>query len=243
VLPAEGVELPIAWGDLGPKLVNLGVIDLAKFKETVKPTPEQEKLLTQGGDAKIVIDRNNSQFVLDVLWALGLAQKSLAYSEGPMGKDYAKDVGNFASTGGWPLARGQAVDYLNRYELIPLTPQQQSKVAEIAKNVYRPCCGNSTWFPDCNHGMAALALIELLVSAEVDDATIYRKVLGVNSIWFSQNYLAVATYFARQGTPWNQVDAKMVLGADYSSAKGAGEIMKKVGPLPNQPKSAGGCGA
>ncbi len=244
VLPESGVELPISWGDIGPRLIALGVIDEAKFKEAVKLTPEQEEILTKGSDKKIVIDATNGKFIVDMLWALGLAQKSIVYEEGPMGKEYKDKAGNFASTGGWSLARGEAMQYLNRYDLIPLTPEQQKKVGEIAQNVYRPCCGNSTWFPDCNHGMAALAAIELMVSAGLDENAIYRNVLALNSYWFSNTYVTIATLFARDGIAWKDVDAKRVLGKDYSSAQGAQAITKKVGPLPYKPEQqGGGCGA
>ncbi len=243
VLPTSGVELPLVWGNLGKQLVDAGVIDLSEFQKTVKMTDEQQAIFSGNSQTPIKIDATNSQFVVDVLWALGLSQKSKVYDEGPMGKEEKANVGNFASTGGWTLAKGNAVNYLNRFDFIPLTGEQQARVAQIAKNVYRPCCGNSTWFPDCNHGMAALAVIELLVSQNVDDATIYKKVLGFNSFWFPDNYLTVATYFARQGMSWDKVDAKEVVGATYSSAQGASEITKKVGPLPYRPKSAGSCGA
>lgn len=243
VLPKDGIELPISWSDIGPQLIQLGVIDEAKFRKAVKLTPEQENILTKNSEEKIKIDATNSQFIVDMLWALGLAQKSIVYDEGPLGKEYKKEAGNFASTGGWNLARGEAMQYLNRFDLIPLTQEQQQKVAEIAKNVFRPCCGNSTWFPDCNHGMAALAIIELLVAQNVDEATIYKKVLGFNSFWFPDSYIYVASYFARQGTAWNQVDAKAILGEVYSSAKGAQAIAKKVGQLPFRSSSGGSCGA
>lgn len=243
VLPAGGVELPVSWGDLAKNLADTGVINLPEFQKAVKMTADQQALFAGNSQAPIKIDATTSQFVVDVLWGLGLAQKSIVYEQGPMGKEEKANVGNFASTGGWTLAQGSAVNYLNRFDFIPLTAEQQGRVAQIAKNVYRPCCGNSTWFPDCNHGMAALAIIELLVNKNVDDATIYRKVLGFNSFWFPDNYLTVATYFARQGTSWDTVDAKDVLGLSYSSVQGAGEIAKKVGPLPYQPKSAGSCGA
>ena len=244
VLPEGGVELPVAWGDIGPRLIALGVIDEAKFRKAVNLTSEQEEILTKGSDKKITINGANSQFIVDMLWALGLAQKSIVYEEGPMGKEYKKEAGNFASTGGWSLARGEAMGYLNRFDLIPLNAEQQKKVGEIAQNVYRPCCGNSTWFPDCNHGMAALAAIELMVAAGLDEKTIYTNVLALNTYWFSDTYLTIATLFARQGTAWKNVDAKTVLGKDYSSAQGAQAIAKKVGPLPYKPEQkGGGCGA
>ncbi len=243
VLPKDGIELPVSWKDLGPQLIKLGVIDEAKFKKAVKLTPEQENILTKNSEEKIRIDAKNSQFIVDMLWALGLAQKSIVYDEGPLGKEYKKEAGNFASTGGWNLARGEAMQYLNRFDLIPLTQEQQKKVGEITQNVYRPCCGNSTWFPDCNHGMAALAIIELLVAQNVDETTIYKYVLGFNSFWFPDSYLYVATYFARQAIPWDQVDAKMILAKEYSSGQGSQVVAKKVGQLPWRPASTGGsCG-
>ena len=243
VLPKEGIELSVSWGTLGKQLVDAGVINLPEFRKVVNMTPEQEKILTMGSEEKIKIDATNSQFVVDILWALGLAQKSIVYDEGPLGKEYKTEQGNFASTGGWNLARGDATAYLNRFDLIPLTPEQQQKVGEIAKNVFRPCCGNSTWFPDCNHGMAALAIIELLVSNNVDEVTIYKKLLGFNSFWFPDSYITVATYFSRQGISWDKVDAKEVLGDKFSSGKGAAETAKKVGPLPYRPTGGGSCGA
>lgn len=242
VLPEEGFELPISWGDMGPRLISLGVIDKSKFESAVKTTDEQGDILSKGSQAKIRIDASNSQFVVDLLWAIGLAQKSKVYDEGPMGTQYKKDIGNFASTGGWTLAKGAAVNYINKYDLISLTPEQQNRVAAISKNVFRPCCGNSTWFPDCNHGMAALAAIELMVSKGIPDDEIYKNVLKLNSFWFSSHYLSLGTYFARQGIPWDKVDAKLALSEDYSSGKAAGTLNQKVGPLPFEGPKGGGCG-
>ena len=243
VLPKEGFTLPVSWGDLGPKLVSLGVIDKAKLETAVTLTDEQRKILEEGGDNPIKIDGTSGQFVVDMLWAIGLAQKSIVYDEGPLGKEYKNEQGNFASTGGWTLAKGDAVKYLNKFDLIPLTDEQQVRVGEIAKNVYRPCCGNSTWFPDCNHGMAALAAIELMVSKNLPDEEIYKNVLKLNSFWFPDTYLTTAVYFSRQGTAWDKVDAKEVLGVTYSSGQGAADITKKVGPLPFNEVIGGSCGA
>lgn len=242
VLPDAGFTLPISWGDLGPKLIAAGVIDQENFLQTVNLNSDEEKILKEGGEIPVVINADNSQFVVDLLWAIGLAQKSEVYTQGPMGTDYKKDVGNFASTGGWTLARGKAVNYLGKLELFNLSAEQQKRVSEIAKNVYRPCCGNSTWFPDCNHGMAALAAIEMMVAKNLSDEEIYKNVLKLNSFWFPGTYLTTATYFARQGVSWNKVDAKLVLGADYSSGQGAANIAKEVGPTQGA-GGGGSCGA
>ena len=243
VVPAGGAALPVSWAELGPKLVSLGIIDLTKFKQAVNPAPEQEQILTKGSDDSIKIDKTNVQFIVDVLWALGLAQKSVVYDQGPMGTTQKANAANFASTGGWTLAAGSAMDYYNRFDLIPLTPDQQKRVAEISQNVYRPCCGNSTYFPDCNHGMAALAIIELMVSKNLDDAAIYKYLLAFNSYWFPDTYMKTAVYFARLGIAWKDVDAKRVMGAEFSSGQGAADIAKKIGSLPWQPQTGGGCGA
>ena len=243
VIPEQGVEMPVSWGNIGPKLVSLGVIDDTKFRQAIKLTADQEEIYSKGTDKKIKIDRGNVQFVVDMLWALGLAQKSVVYDEGPMGTEYKGKAGSFASTGGWTLAFGDPMQYYNRYNLVPLTADQQKQVAEISKNVYRACCGNSTYFPDCNHGMAALAMIELMVSNNIDEGTIYKTLLAFNSYWFPDTYLTTATYFARQGIAWKDVDAKQVMGQAYSSGQGAADIAKKVGPLPWRSKSGTSCGA
>lgn len=242
VVPEKGFDLPISWGDLGPKLIALGVIDPAKFIQTANLSSDEEKILKEGRDANININSDNSQFVVDFLWAVGLAQKSNAYSLGPMGQEYKKDVGNFSSTGGWTLAKGAAINYLGKSDFFNLTDVQQERVEEIAKNIYRPCCNNSTWFPDCNHGMAALAAIEMMVAKNLSDAEIYKNVLKLNSFWFSGTYLTTAEYFAGQGIPWDKVDAKKVLSAEFSSSTGASAIAKKVAPVQGNSGGAG-CGA
>lgn len=241
VLPSEGFTLPISWGDLGPRLVKAGVIDDVKFTKALNLTNSEKKILNGGMEGPVTINSQNSQFVVDFLWAIGLAQKSIIYDQGPMGKEYKADAGNFASTGGWTLAKREATSYLNRFDLIPLTSEQQTRVADIAKNIYRPCCDNPTWFPDCNHGMAALAAIEMMVAKNLSDDEIYQNVLKLNSFWFPDSYLTVAVYFERQGISWDKVDAKKVLSKDFSSASGAQRLQSIVGPLPGRAVNAGSC--
>jgi hypothetical protein len=158
-----------------------------------------------------------------------------------MGTDYKKDVGNFSSTGGWTLAKGDAVKYLGKSNFFNLNADQEKRVEEIAKNIYRPCCNNSTWFPDCNHGMAALAAIEMMVAKDLPDNEIYKSVLKLNSFWFSGTYLTTAEYFASQGVAWDKIDAKKVLSAEFSSSSGASQIAKKVTPVTGEGGSS--CGA
>ncbi len=233
VLPKEGFILPIFWGDLGPRLLKFGVIDKQKFEQAINPTADQKKILEDGGDIPIKIHKENSRFVVDLLWAIGLAQKSIVFDEGPLGKEFKNEQGNFASTGGYTEAKGDSGKYFNKFNLISLTTGQQERVADIVKNIYRPCCDNPTWFPDCNHAMAALAVVEMMVSKNFPDEEIYSSILKLNSFWFPESYLKTAVYFDRQGIAWNKVDAKKVLGVDFSSYTGAKKIEALVGPIPN----------
>jgi hypothetical protein len=91
--------------------------------------------------------------------------------------------------------------------------------------------------------MAALAAIELMVDAGYPDEEVYINILKLNSFWFPQNYLSAATFFERNGVLWENVDAKEVLGAEFSSAQGAQKVNQKVGPLPYEVKGGGSCGA
>ena len=135
------------------------------------------------------------------------------------------------------------MDHYNKHNLIALTAEEHQRVMKISKGVFRPCCGNPTSFPDCNHGMAALAAVELMVKEGLSDQEIYKNVLRLNSFWFGSTYVTTATYFARQGIAWQDVDAKEALSAKYSSGQGAGQIAKQVGELPFQKSTGGGCGA
>src|SRR3989344_3416973 len=154
--PVAGFEIEVPYGSLGPKMVAMGVIDADKFKSTYEKssqplTPEQEDILQKGSNEKIRITRDNSYFLLNFFWAVGLANKSSILETGPM-MSYGglKGAGGFASTGGWTLAKSDAMNYYSKANLIPLTKDQQALVALATDNMYRPCCDNSTAFPDCN---------------------------------------------------------------------------------------------
>jgi hypothetical protein len=92
----------------------------------------------------------------------------------------------FASTGGWSLARGSAMDHYSRHRLVELEPAQQQLVESTSKNIYRPCCANPAYFPDCNHGLAMLALLELMASEGASEAEMYAVAEEVNGYWFPQ---------------------------------------------------------
>lgn len=243
VLPASGLELPIKWGDLGQRLVKLGVIDKAKFVKLYAgrgSSSEAAKLLESAGSASVRITPQNSGLWLNLLWAFGLANKNAILETGPMVDPQYGGAGNFASTGGWSLGKSGAMAYYSQSRLVTLTAEQQQLVVRVAKNIYRPCCGNSTYFPDCNHGMAMLGLLELLAANGVKEPEMYRIALRVNSYWFPDTYLTIATYLTKQGTSWDQADPRQILGQDYSSATGYRRILSQVKPV--QLGGGGGCG-
>lgn len=248
VLP-DKYNLGITFGDAIVKLVNTGAIDKKKFIGLYEGrnalTDEQKKLLDEVSNSEIVVTKENAGLLLNLLWPLGIANKTNVLSQGPMGTQYKNKVGNFASTGGWSLGKEEGGKLFNRFSIVSLTPEQETIVTEIAQNIYRPCCGNSTYFPDCNHGAAMLGFIELAVAQGMSKDEIYKKALVLNSYWFPQTYVELATYFkAKKNIAWNNVDPKVVLGADYSSGQGYSAITKELqadGILPKV-QGGGGCG-
>src|SRR3990170_147757 len=109
-------EIPMNWGDLGVKMISVGVIDPEKF----------ESIYAQRGGLS---PEEKAGFLLNMLWALGLGNKNDILESGPMSK-YG-DVGNFASTGGWILAKNDPMDHYSRHRLIMLTDDQQKLVERV----------------------------------------------------------------------------------------------------------------
>ncbi|MCR4333723.1 MAG: hypothetical protein NUV60_01730 [Patescibacteria group bacterium] len=247
VLPTDGAALPITWGDLGAKLVEVGVIDPVKLEALYKDRggfpAEYQKMIEKNVNEKIVITNWNAGYLLNLLWALGLANSNpiLEDASEMMNPAYG-GAGNFASTGGWMLAKGDAMDHYNMHQLVMLTADQQAIVDRVSRNIFRPCCGNSTHFPDCNHGMAMLGLLELMASQGVSEQDMYKTALTVNSYWFPDTYLTIATYMQQKGIVWRDVSPKEMLGAGYSSGSGYADISSQV-TRPQQGQGGGGCSA
>jgi len=244
VIPAEGVALPISWGDLGQKMITDGVIDEEKFKALFASLSAEEESALKGVVDNVTMTEANSRFWLDMFWAFGLANENVILTAGEMTDEkYGGDASRFASTGGWTVSTGPSIEHYSRHPYVLLNPQQQELVDRVSSGIYRPCCGNSTHFPDCNHGMAMLGLLELMAANNVGEEEMYEIALKVNSYWFPQTYLDLATYFKEQGQDWGQVDAKVALSSQYSSAQGYAATRQKVKSLPQVDQSGGSCGA
>ncbi|MFA6004986.1 MAG: hypothetical protein WC775_00685 [Patescibacteria group bacterium] len=250
--PVAGYEINALYRDLGPKLIASGAIDREKFQSTYERssqpmTTEQKQILFKGSSKRIKVTRENSYFLLNFFWAVGLANKSKILDEGDMVKYGGKSgAGNFASTGGWSLAKSEAMNYYSKSELISLTAEQEALVALVASNIFRPCCDNSTAFPDCNHGMALLGVLQLMAANGATEKDMYEASKYFNAFWFPGNYYDLALYFQnKEGKSFKDVDAKILLSKDFSSATASQNIkqwLANKGLVQQPPKQGGGCG-
>ncbi|MFQ5901714.1 MAG: hypothetical protein ACE5IH_09195, partial [Thermodesulfobacteriota bacterium] len=242
VIPPEGVVLSVKWGDLGKQMVEAGVIDSQRLEAIYSQrgglSKEDKEILYGSKNENLKLTLKNSGFILNMLWALGLGNKNDILEKGPM--TTRGDAGRFASTGGWTLAKGNVMQHYSKHPFVVLNKEQQAMVERVSKNIYRPCCNNPTHFPDCNHGMAMLGFLELMASQGISEEDMYRTALQVNSYWFPDTYLTIANLFKGQGVEWKDVNAKEVLGFNYSSASGYRGIRNKV--QPSQSGGGGGCG-
>lgn len=177
---------------------------------------------------------------LNLLWAFGLANKNQILENGPVADLRYGGPMNMASVGGWTVAIGSPADHMDKHAYVNLTDEQQALVEKVSKGIYRPCCNNSTYFPDCNHGMAMLGLLEYLASQGATEDQIWNAALSANMEWFPDAYQTIAEYTKKQGMTIKDINPQTILGADYSSASGFGKISAQV---PQQKKqSSGGCG-
>lgn len=240
----QSVELPVVWGDLGARMISAGVIDRAQFEaiyESRGGLSDADKRLLDGlQNGNLVANRENAGLLLNLLWALGLGNKNEILEKGPMTDTRYGGADKFASTGGWTLSKGNVMNHYSKHLFIVLTPEQQALVEKVSKNVYRPCCNNSTYFPDCNHGMAMLGLLELLALQGAGEDEMYKVALQMNAFWFPDQYSTIAKYFASKGVKIQDVDPKEILGINYSSASGYAKIESA---LPREQNQGGGsCG-
>ncbi len=229
LFPDEGINLGVGWGDIPRRLVEEGVLDLEKFSAAAQSagaplTDDQLKVLSERSDEPIIFNADNAYFLLDVLWALGLANKNTVLTEGPIAQNGWDQAGGYASTGGWTIGVKPGPEYLAALELINLSPEQQAVVDDVAYNAYRPCCGNMTAFPDCNHGMAALGMAELMASQGASADEIFQALKDISPFWFPSQYYQLALYFGGQDEEWEDVDARVVMGEEYSSSGGFKQV-------------------
>ncbi len=243
--------LPVSFGDIGPQLLNAGTIDYERFLQVYQQagqplTEEQQQILTAGSEEPIVFTQENAYFLLNLFWALGLTNQNPLLGEGPMIEYSQGEIERFASTGGWTIGTKPVVELYNAVPIIPLTPEQQARLEEVAAAVFRPCCNNPTSFPDCNHGMAMLGLLELMAAQGTDTDEMFEAAKYANAFWFPQQTLEQILFFkATQGLDFAEIDAREITGPQFSSATGFRNIHQLLaanGLLEQAPAGGSRCG-
>lgn len=252
VLPEKGFQSRISLGDAIVQLVNNGVIDKQKFEDIYKERgglpKELQDALTSPSNNKIILTQANSTLYVNLLWPLGLSNYMSTNIDSPINANGGKDLNNFASTGGWNLGKEQnGGAYFNKFKIVKLTPEQEALVIKLAKAIYRPCCDNSTFFQDCNHGSALLGLLELGASQGLSEDQLYKEALVFNSFWFPDNYIQTALYFkVKKNTDWDKVNPKEILSYRYSAlsqwSKNVAEPVAKIPDLIPKQQGGGSCG-
>ena len=253
--PKHGYKLSVSYGNLGPRLLESGVIDYDAFaaiyeKGNTPLSADQVDILKSGSDKQIVITKENAHFILNFFWAVGLANNNPVLIDGPMVhglilQDSNGKIEDFASTGGWMLGTKPVTELYASLDLIPITAEQQKMVEEVAAAVYRPCCNNSTLFPDCNHGMAMLGLLELMASQGATTDQMFEAAKYVNAFWFPQQALEIATYLqTNYWVDFAHADPRQVVGRELASASGFKMVHQSLvtsDEVKQAPSQSGGC--
>lgn len=251
VNPPDGYTVPAVLGDAGPQLLAVGAIDMLQFPYVYQKagsplTEEQIAILNKESSSPIVINQKNAYFLLNFFWAFGLTNKNPMLTEGAMMAGGIDRVDKFASTGGWTVGSKPPMELYASTVIVALTEEQQARLVKVASLVYRPCCNNATHFPDCNHGMAMLGLLELMASQNASEDEMFNTAKYANAYWYPQQTLEIATYFrANKNTDFAQADARQVVSQQISSSSGFQGVhswLVSNGLLQQAPNSGGNCG-
>ncbi len=197
VLPEDGFQSQIALKDSVLRLVDNGVIDRGKYFELYlqqgSHSEALDHVLDRSSNEPILLTRSNATEYVNLLWPIGLATHMEANATSPINDS---SLNSFASTGGWSLGRADSGGgYFDKYPIVVLSKEEEARVVRIASSTYRPCCNNSTFFQDCNHGSALLGLLQLGASQGLNDNQLYREALAFNSFWFGDYYVRTALFF------------------------------------------------
>jgi hypothetical protein len=220
VAPKTGYKSRIALRDSIIRLVRHGVIDFDKFvgleRDGVRMAGDLSLVLSDPSDEPIRLTRENVAVYVNLLWPIGLANRLIGNFSSPLS---GQSVGEFASTAGWTLgARDDGAEYFDRFPIVDMTPSEEALAIRVAKTTFRPCCDNSSFFQDCNHGSALYGLMQLGASQGLQELELYREALAFNSFAFEPYYVRTALFFAvERSVVWRDVDPKEIMGMEYSS--------------------------
>jgi hypothetical protein len=224
LLPKEGKTIPVAFQRSLKGMVDEGVIDLGKWnklysKRQIEAPKWIQRAFSSDSQEPIQIKESSAPFLLNILWALGISNKTKFNERSPL---QGKRLPRFASTGGWRLGKEKnGAAYFNKVGNVVLNEDQERLVLKTAESIYRPCCNNSTFFQDCNHGSAMLGLLQLGASQGRSEEELYAIALTANSYWFADKYSKIGLYFEEiEGKSVKDVPAQDILSRKYSSSSG-----------------------
>ena len=249
--PPEGYVIPATFGNIGPQMLAAGAIDLDQFSKIYQQanqplTGEQMAILTVGSVSRININNKNAYFLLNFFWALGLTNQNPVLTEGPMMAEGRDQAGNYASTSGWTIGAKPSTELYASKLMISLTSEEQARLLEVATTVFRPCCDNPTHFPDCNHGMAMLGLLELMASQDATVEEMFDAAKYANAFWYPQKMIEIATYLkVGEKVDFGKADSRQVVSSRYSSGSGFQAVHQWLAAnslLEQNPSSGASCG-
>ena len=268
VIPATGYALPFKSGNNIHKLVETGALNISNLSiilnNSKQPlTPVEEEILNGTYNGYIQFNSTNSEFVQLALWSLGINNNDTIINKGQIinaSVPYADQINSnaslkqkvtpqyvashyFASTGGYGSLGKLQLGELN---IINLTSQQQALMYDVATHSYRPCCDNPTAFPDCNHGAAALGLIELLASQNANQTQMFSAIKYFYQYQFPQQYAEIAAYFDIHGENYSQINSSEIMSFSFSSYSGFSSVNQyliKNGALQQPSNNGASCGA
>jgi hypothetical protein len=230
VAQPNGVPLPpVRFGNTVGKLVQASALNASAVRQAMNNSGEQfasyEANILSGNpqtENLVILNSSDSSFILNVLWAIGINNNNAILNSGPVvlkGNPFT-----YASTAGYaPLGKLS----LGGIDLLTLTAEEQVIAEQVAANTYRPCCDNPAAFPDCNHGAAALGLIELMASQGFNSTSIYGALKQFESFYFPQDFVYEALfYFVSQGLTWDQVPGDQALSIHHATLTGKGYVQQ-----------------
>lgn len=236
VIPRSGIRTRTRLSDSAIKLVEHQIIDPDRFMAAYYDPlpPEQRLLLSWPSHRPIKLTRENASIYVNLLWPLGLTNRIGANENSPINGDA---LPTFASTAGWTLGREEnGAAYFNRYRILDLTVQQEELAVSVAKRTYRPCCDNSTFFQDCNHGSALFGMLQLGAAQRLGEAELFREALTFNSFWFPSHYVQIALYLELvEKRGWAEVDPVQLMGPEYSASGPSRHKLAQIAQAPESP--------
>jgi hypothetical protein len=226
VVPPGGIKTSVSFSDSIQRLIAAGALDPHKlrakyfrYRSSSQMPGWLDGLLTASSSDPIDFSIETAPHLINLLWPLGLSTRLQLNEKSPIN---TASLASLASTGGWTLGREpNGAAYFNKVASMAISQEQEQRVYEVATTTFRPCCDNSTFFQDCNHGSALLGLLELGAAQGKSVDELYRLALAANAYWFPEQYVKTALYFALfEGTDWSRLDPRRVLGPRFSSLSG-----------------------